>query len=51
MERKVTTMTEQLSISRNESKEEMDKQKKLLQLAQEEKDHLLKQIEEQNNKL
>jgi len=29
----------------------MDKQQKLLQLAQEEKDHLLKQIEEQNNKL
>jgi hypothetical protein len=51
MERKVTTMSEQLSISRNESKEEMDKQQKLLQLAQEEKDHLLKQIEEQNNKL
>jgi chromosome segregation ATPase len=51
MERKVTTVTEQLSISRNESKEEMDQQQKLLQLAQEEKDHLLKQLEEQNSKL
>lgn len=51
MERKISTLTEQISTISYETTEEMDKQRKLLQLAQEEKDQLLKQLEEQKYKL